>query len=159
MDEGQVVSTLDGIVRSTDNMIANLLWVFALLVAFLIVLMLWNIFSPAAGGIRRRASNLFLAVRTNPPLPNSHLRSLDLNAATIYTTERLPKGTTVEFDVSSLPNFPQKDLVLPGTIADVSPVPGSDVFLTKIHFSRPQHAVVESLRGYISQLSKSPARN
>jgi hypothetical protein len=156
MDEGQVMSSLDGIVRSTDNVLANLLWVFASLLALLIVLMLWNIFSRAATGIGARVSNLFLKVRV-APAGDSHLRSLDMRTATIYTSQRLLKGQSVEFDVSSLPNFPAKDVVLPAKVAAVSQVPGSDAFIAKIEFSDPQHAVVKSLRGYISQLAKASA--
>lgn len=157
MDEGQVMSSLDGIVRSTDNVLANLLWVFACLLGLLILLMLWNIFSSTASGLRLRVSDLFLKVRLSPAA-DSHLRSLGTRTATIYTSERLKKGQDVEFDVSSLPNFPAKNLVLPAKVAAVSPVRGSNAYLTKIHFRHPQHAVVESLRGYISQLAKTPAR-
>lgn len=154
----EITESLQTFVHSTDDLMLNLLWLFAVLLCVLVALALWNIFAGSGRYFREQVSDLFLKVRVAPSKNHSHLRTLGMKSAILYTTDRYTKGQQLDLDVSSLPDFPAKGLVVSATVSNVSAVPGSESFLTKIEFNRPQHSVVESLRSYIRQLARTSVR-
>jgi hypothetical protein len=162
---GQPIHAMENVVRSTEDMSPSLMW---LVVVFLTILLLIAVSNVISGlqPFGMRVSNLFLKININPlksssaasAYPNaSHLREVRGNTATLITSTKLKKGEQIEIDVSSLPNFPEKNIVLPAKVSHIEMVRGSDSYVTEIRFKRSEGPVVRSLVNYVRRLSRAPS--
>ena len=159
LPETQIVSSVVGMVRSTEDLLQNLLWLVIVFLSILLILAIWNLFNGSkslASGI----GNLFLRIKiVNPLQRNSgavvtHLRSIRTDSATLITSSKLKKGQAIDVDVSSLPNFPDKGVILTAHVSSTAPVRGCQSFLTEIRFKRSERPVIRSLMDYVRQASQ-----
>lgn len=159
-----LMTSVEGLVRSTEDNLQNLLWLFSVLLGVLIVLGVWNLISGGSPTWASTISNLFLKVTIKNPLrethtsllqPESHFRAVSTKSATLITSNKLEKGQLIEIDLSSLPNYPEKGVLLPGQVSYIAPVQGCDSFLTEIRFNRSQDPVIKSLLNYVRRLSQA----
>lgn len=164
-EETGLLSSVEGLVRSTEDNFQNLFGLFAILLAVLIVLGIWNLLT-GNRSVARGISNLFLKVTIKNPLvdhrailqqPEVHFREVDARSATLITSDKLEKGQRIEIDLSSLPDYPEKGIFLPAMVSGVNRVRGCDSFFTKIRFIPSYGPVIKSLLKYVRQ--HSPAND
>ena len=162
---GQPAQAIENVVQSTEDMSHNLMWLVAVLLAILLLIAMSNIISNLQP-FGLRVGNLFLKININhlktaggtkTPANASHLREVRGNSATLITSTKLKKGEQIEIDVSSLPNFPEKNIVLPAKVSHIAAVRGSDSYVTEIRFKRSEGPVVRSLVNYVRRLSRAPS--
>jgi len=160
---GPEVHTVEKVVQSTEGMSQNLLGLVTVFLMILLIFAIVNIFS----GLKpfgSRIGNLFLKIDIRHRNPKDsadvssdpgHLREVRAHTATLITSTKLAKGEQIEIDVSSLPNFPEKNMVLPAKVLHIVPVKGSDSYLTEIRFKRSEGPVIRSLLNYVRRPSRA----
>lgn len=161
--DGQPIHAMESVVRSTEDMSHNLMWLVAVFLTILLLIAISNVVSNLQP-FGLRVGNLFLKININPlkaaggssaPVNAGHLREVRGNSATLITSTKLKKGEQIEIDVSSLPNFPEKNIVLPAKVSHIETVRGSDSYVTEIRFKRSEGPVVRSLVNYVRRLSRA----
>lgn len=161
LEETGLLSSVEGLVRSTEDNFQNLVGLFVILLAILIVLGIWNLLT-GNRSVSKGITNLFLKVTIKNPLVDqrtflspseSHFREVGARSATLITSDKLEKGQRIEIDLSSLPDYPEKDIFLPAMVSGVVPVRGCDSFFTKIRFIPSHGPVIKSLLKYVRQHS------
>ena len=154
---GNPVSAVENVVQSTEDMSPDLMWLVAVILTILLLIAIGNVVSNLQP-FGARMGNLFLKINikhlrsstgTNNQTDAGHLRAVRGNSATLITSTKLNKGERIEIDVSSLPNFPEKNLVLPAMVSHIAPVRGSDSYVTEIRFKRSESPVVRLLVNYL----------
>lgn len=160
---GRPIHAMESVVQSTEDISQNLTWLVAVFLTILLLIAVSNVIS-GLQPFGMRVSNLFLKININPPKSSnrptvsaSHLREVRGNSATLITSEKLKKGEQIEIDVSSLPNFPEKNIVLPAKVSHIETVRGSSSYVTEIRFNRSEGPVVRSLVNYVRRLSRAPS--
>ena len=157
------VYTAENVIQSTENMSYDLLWLVVVFLSVLLFIACANIIGNLQP-LGARMGNLFLKVNikhlrtgngANVSDDASHLREVRGNSATLITSTKLKKGEHIEIDVSSLPNFPEKNLVLPAKVSHITTVRGSGSYVTEIRFKRSEGPVVRSLMNYVRRLSRA----
>jgi len=159
---GRPVHTVEKVVRSTEDLSHSLLWMVLLFLTILLLIALGNLIS-SLKPFGSRMGNLFLKINikhlkgngSNTQADAGHLRAVSGNTATLITSTKLKKGEHIEIDVSSLPNFPEKNIVLPAKVSHISTVRGSHSFVTEIRFKRSEGPVIRSLMNYVRRLSRA----
>jgi hypothetical protein len=160
---GRPVHTVERVVRSTEDMSHNLMWLVGVFLTILLLIAIGNLIS-GLQPFGSRMGNLFLKINIKHLKPNGskdvasdagHLREVRAHSATLITSAKLKKGEHIEIDVSSLPNFPEKNMVLPAKVSHIIPVNGSDSFVTEIRFKRSEGRVIRSLLNYVRRPSRA----
>jgi hypothetical protein len=106
------------------------------------------------------ADNLFLAARFSrlgdgQPELSGYLRSLRLRGAVLVSPKIVSKGEAMQLQLSSLPDFPSRDVSVSGTVTRVTSMGGEpENYLVELRFDTLPEAARWSMGAYIGDLSK-----